>query len=256
MTEEPVAFRSEGMQIIGMCHLPIEEARSPCVVLCHGFASDKSENHWMFVRLARALCDQGFVVLRFDARFCNDSEGDFEHFTVTGYIRDLEAALRFLKRVGKVDPARIYVLGQSLGSCVAIYAASRERTIRGVASWAGAASLKEIFLLPGVRQYFKKVGRKTYLYTHHTAVRIGQAFFDDVINYSPEDVVGNISPRPLLIVYGIRDELVPVEHARRLYRASGKPKSLRFIRGADRSFMEPKHLERAIATTLEWLKHS
>jgi len=256
MTEKPVAFRSEGMRIAGMLHLPVQKMRSPCVVLCHGFASDKSEDHWMFVRLARALRDEGFAVLRFDARYCNDSEGEFEHFTVTGYIRDLEGTLRFVKRLGRVDPARVYVLGQSLGSCVAICTASRDPSIRGVASWSGAASLRELFHSQGVKRYFKKVGRRTYLYTHHTAVKIGQGFFEDAINYSPEDIVGKISPRPLLILHGTGDELVPVEHARRLYRASRKPKSLRLVRGADHSFMEPRHLERAIAKTIKWLKHS
>src|SRR3712207_7622089 len=40
------------------------------------------------------------------------------------------------------------------------------------------------------------------------------------------------SPRPLLIVHGTADALIPVEHARRLYEVAGEPKELWLVDGA------------------------
>jgi hypothetical protein len=42
----------------------------------------------------------------------------------------------------------------------------------------------------------------------------------------PLDVVGCISPRPLLLIHGQDDRTVPAEHARQLYAAAGEPKEL------------------------------
>ena len=43
---------------------------------------------------------------------------------------------------------------------------------------------------------------------------------------SPEDVVGKISPVPLVIVHGRNDHLFSEDHAHRLYAAAGEPKRL------------------------------
>jgi fermentation-respiration switch protein FrsA (DUF1100 family) len=42
----------------------------------------------------------------------------------------------------------------------------------------------------------------------------------------PIDVIGRISPRPLLIAHGELDEIVPVRHAHSLFKAAGEPKEL------------------------------
>ncbi|MBI4581131.1 MAG: alpha/beta hydrolase, partial [Planctomycetes bacterium] len=51
--------------------------------------------------------------------------------------------------------------------------------------------------------------------------------------YDPIDHVGRIAPRPLLIIHGTADEIVPVEMARRLHAAAGDPKELWLVDGAD-----------------------
>ena len=44
---------------------------------------------------------------------------------------------------------------------------------------------------------------------------------DDV---RPVDVIGQISPRPVFIIQGLSDALIPVNAGRRLYNAAGKPR--------------------------------
>jgi fermentation-respiration switch protein FrsA (DUF1100 family) len=48
----------------------------------------------------------------------------------------------------------------------------------------------------------------------------------DAAQMRPIDVIGQISPRPVLITHGELDEIVPVRHARTLFKAAGEPKEL------------------------------
>ncbi|MEM2304680.1 MAG: PhoPQ-activated protein PqaA family protein, partial [Candidatus Methanomethylicia archaeon] len=44
--------------------------------------------------------------------------------------------------------------------------------------------------------------------------------------------IDKISPRPLLIIHGGKDELIPVKHAITLFRKAGEPKKLKIIPNA------------------------
>ena len=66
---------------------------------------------------------------------------------------------------------------------------------------------------------------------------------------SPLKWIDKISPRPLLLIHGKKDDLVPVEHARRLYEKAGEPKELVIIPGAGhRLRLEYK----AVNAALDW----
>jgi uncharacterized protein len=41
---------------------------------------------------------------------------------------------------------------------------------------------------------------------------------------SPKEYVGKLSPVPLLVVHGTRDEVVPVSQGRQLYQSAQEPK--------------------------------
>jgi fermentation-respiration switch protein FrsA (DUF1100 family) len=45
--------------------------------------------------------------------------------------------------------------------------------------------------------------------------------------------VGRLAPRPLFIIHGDADSLVPVHHAQMLYEAAGEPKELWRLPGVD-----------------------
>ena len=50
------------------------------------------------------------------------------------------------------------------------------------------------------------------------------------------------------------DEIVPVEHAYKLYEAAPEPKRLEIIEGADHVFSQSKHLNKVIELSLTWFK--
>jgi alpha/beta superfamily hydrolase len=68
MVELPLAFKSEGKQVIGILHLP-KKKKSPLIILSHGWSGNKL-GAWnaFFVKAVREFSKNGFAVLRFDFR--------------------------------------------------------------------------------------------------------------------------------------------------------------------------------------------
>ena len=67
---------------------------------------------------------------------------------------------------------------------------------------------------------------------------------------APIEYIGKISPKPLLLVYGDQDEVVPVAHAGRLFEKAGQPKEMVILPGAGHRLRQD---ERAIEAATKWL---
>ncbi|GIV94209.1 MAG: hypothetical protein KatS3mg056_2918 [Chloroflexus sp.] len=48
----------------------------------------------------------------------------------------------------------------------------------------------------------------------------------------PIDAIGQIAPRPVFLIHGVDDSLVPVSHVRRLYAAAREPRLVWEVPGA------------------------
>ncbi|MHB9030750.1 MAG: alpha/beta hydrolase family protein, partial [Candidatus Latescibacterota bacterium] len=126
-TESPVVFSHESMQIMGVLHRPETPLNPPAVVFYHGCTGCRSEAHWLFVKLARHLAARGIMSLRFDFRHNGESEGDFCDMTLSGEISDGIRAVGYLAAECGADPARVGLLGLSMGGAVAAIVAARLR---------------------------------------------------------------------------------------------------------------------------------
>lgn len=77
-------------------------------------------------------------------------------------------------------------------------------------------------------------------------------FLRDLKKYRMPAVAARISPRPLLLVHGTADELVPVDDAQLLFQQAGEPKELVLLPGADHHLSA--HQVEAGRATLNWLQ--
>ncbi|MEM0011325.1 MAG: alpha/beta hydrolase, partial [Candidatus Bathyarchaeia archaeon] len=68
MKEQFVCFYNRNEKIVGMLHIADSRAKSPAVMMCHGFTGQRMEAHFLFVKTARRLAQNGITVLRFDFR--------------------------------------------------------------------------------------------------------------------------------------------------------------------------------------------
>lgn len=107
-----------------------------CAVICHPHPLHGGTMHNKVVHiLARGFLRQGFIVLRFNFRGVNDSEGDFDEGE--GELDDLFAALDFLS--DNYPDLPLWIAGFSFGAAMAVRAAAK-RDVAGLVSIAPAAS--------------------------------------------------------------------------------------------------------------------
>jgi len=260
--EKLVCFLNDNQKLFGILHLPKQRGKFPVIVFCHGFMGHKlGARHGgrLFVKAGRTLAREGFAVLRFDFRGSGDSDGEFEDMTPSAEISDLKATLKFLGTVKQIDKKRIGVVGLSLGGIVAICTAAGDHRIRAVASWSGVAFLEDVFRVNiiGEENYHKLMKSGFYDIVRDgqpVGYRIDKKFFMDLKNHNPVEAIAKISPRPVLIVHGTKDVIVPAENAEALYKSARKPKKLRWIKEADHVFMERDKTTEVIAVTTKWFK--
>ena len=130
--------------------------------------------------------------------------------------RDMAPLLRdagaYAARCPEIDPKRILVVGASLGVPFALKAAAEDSTFAGVALLYGAADLGRWAdaNIRGVPDWTRPLLRGA----------IGVLFRD----LEPSRLIPKISPRPVLLVNGRNDEMIPEALARRLFEAAREPK--------------------------------
>lgn len=189
------------------------------ILMCHGFGGSKDPD----LAYARFL-QPHFNVLMFDFRHHGRSEGDFASL---GYYecRDVAAALDWLHSERGVD--RVGVLGFSMGAAVAILAAAQFPRIAAVVADSGYAHLQHALAQEGRRRRFPPVMRDAlaWVLAHAAARQLGFP----LQHGQPIEVIHTIAPRPILIIHGDRDDLVPVADAHLLYARAGEPKALWII---------------------------
>jgi dipeptidyl aminopeptidase/acylaminoacyl peptidase len=199
------------------------------VVLVHGTEADRSSLLFETAFLAA----EGFGVLGLDM----PGQGASEGATRWGgpERRAIRAAVDWLSARSDVDPRRIGGLGSSMGAYVMTQAAVLDERLRSVVL---AASPNEV-----VEQNWLASGRWGLLsqIPNYLALR---AYGQD-LDMAPRDVIGRIAPRPVFILGGEFDDIVPPFMARQLFAAAGEPKLLWIVPGA-------RHVDYAHAAPKEY----
>ncbi|MGH7495707.1 MAG: hydrolase 1, exosortase A system-associated [bacterium] len=93
--EKPVQFALGHKLLYGILHLPVREHDVVKIVLMViGGPQTRVGSHRLYAQLARALCDEGVAVYRFDYEGMGDSEGNFVGFEFAG--PSIRAAMDYL----------------------------------------------------------------------------------------------------------------------------------------------------------------
>ncbi|MCL4532335.1 MAG: alpha/beta hydrolase [Actinobacteria bacterium] len=194
------------------------------IVLCHGCQTGRRE----MLSLAMALRARGFPVLLFDFRAHGESEG---RWTSCGLLetRDLEGAVRYMLTRPEVKGSRVGVVGFSMGAAVSILTAARVPEIGAVAADSSFATLREV-VASGYRVIW---GLPSFPFASMSLWFAEKLVGVKAEAIRPLDAVASISPRPLLIIHGVADRLVPLRDAYLLYESAGEPKEIWTVPGAD-----------------------
>ena len=248
MDVEEIRLEVDGLELRGELHVPSGDKPHPALCVCHGIpANPPDPTDRGYALLAERFCNVGFTTLIFNFRGTGKSQGNLD---ILGWTRDLEAALGFLYRLKEVDRNHLCLLGFSGGAAVSVYTAAHDPRVSLVVTCACPAdfhSLHQRETPMETIQRFRQIGTirdKNF----PSSIEEWQRGFETV---TPIKWVDRISPRPLLLVHGDADELVPVEHARRLYQKAKEPKELKIVPGAGHRMRLD---EAAMDFVLDWLK--
>jgi putative redox protein len=242
-------FMSDGLQL--SCHIAApaqpQSAASPGVLLCHGFpvrgrespASGKS-----FPELVeRIAVEMEWTAMAMNFRGCGHSEGNF---AVGGWVSDILAGVRHLRRRGVND---VWLAGFGTGGALTICAAAQDTEIRGVAAVSAPADFNDWARNP----------RQLLVHARRVGVVKDPAFPEDFDRWALElrdwaaiRHVAELADRPLLVIHGETDELVPSLDARLIADGHGSAE-LRILAGAGH---ELRHDPRAVAVLLGWLSRN
>ena len=232
-----VTFKSENYTLVGNLHIPYSGA--PCIITLHGLDSHKDSGKWPII--AEKLYSAGFACFRFNFRGCgvsgDQSEGEFENTTLTSRIKDLKAALNYLRKLDvEIDTERLGVFASSFGSMVAVIL---KQEFRAMVLLATPRRIPEIQI------------NSDYI-TLPSGRKLHKNFFEDIRRYDLINYIKN-NP-PTLFIHGENDSIIPPTHSIELYNAAQPPKKLVIVKGADHIFSNEKHLMQIIDLGIKWFK--
>ncbi len=170
------------------------------------------------------LPDEGFNVFTFDYRGYGRSGGTPNR---EGIHRDAVAAVRTVSDHPRMGGRNLFLFGQSIGgaNAVAVQSKNRFSRVRAVALEGTFASYRVEARDRMAAAVVETVGRLPCL-----SLQIWPLSFLAVTDgYSPDDLIGQISPVPVLIIHCAEDRTVDVRHARMLFKNARDPKQLWII---------------------------
>jgi pimeloyl-ACP methyl ester carboxylesterase len=234
------------VELVGHISRPPGIARVPGLVLCHGFPSGPrgaATAGLTYPDLADRLArESGWCILTFNFRGTGGSPGDF---SVDGWLADVAAAVRQLDDGEDVDG--VWLAGVDTGGTLAICHAARDPRVRGVAVLAAPASLRSWVRDPDA------------FLAHARAIGVvkTKGFPPDPVAWAaavgaldPLAAAARLAPRPLLVIHGSDDDVVPTVDARAFVGAAGPSAELRIVQAAGHRL---RHDPRAVATLIGWL---
>ena len=183
------------------------------ILVAHGYGDRRSEDFYAL------FAEHGYGVLAWDFRGHSESGGEL---VTLGYYEmlDVEAALAYA--LAQPDVTHIGGWGGSMGAVTMIRATAQRPEIEALVADSPFAALEDELdlrvpfpLLNPLIRFFAE--RETGL--HLDLVR-------------PVDDIGLISPRPVFLIQGMGDTMVPLDSAQRLYEAAGEPRELWIEPGA------------------------
>jgi fermentation-respiration switch protein FrsA (DUF1100 family) len=193
------------------------------IILSHGYGDNQNQ----MLPWADFLNRAGYSVFIYDMRNRGASGGDA---ITLGALEqnDLRSVIDYVASRPDVDGQRLGALGVSLGGAITILAAADDARVRAIVNDCGFSDAPAV--IDTAFEHY--LGLPAFPFAPIT-VRIGELRTgQDFEAVRPVDAVGLISPRPLFVIHGQNDTVVPPAHSERVFDAAGEPKQVWYVPGA------------------------
>ncbi len=215
-----------GERVPALLIRPANVERAPCVLFLHGLGGNKEHAR----AVATLLVPQGMAVIAIDAPLHGErapeslEPGEMAarlaaaNGPLVNTVIDNRRAIDYIWTREDLDGERTVLVGVSMGAMLGSIVAAVDDRVDAAALLVGGGSWDLI-----VRQSQHPVAqrlRETGLGDGETLARV-----------EPVAFVGHISPRPVLMVNGTQDAIMPVAAAEALHEAAGEPKEVKWYEG-------------------------
>ena len=210
---EEVTFETnDGITVSGW--FLADESSDSTVVVCHGSGANKGN----FAEYLALFHGQGFSSLIFDFRGHGASDGHTSTFGLFE-VADVRAAVDWLKRERGDRSRHVLGIGSSMGAITLLRAAADDERIEAVvldSCFATVPILAEYHTsrVPVVGPLYSKVLLASM------SLHAGASFWE----VDGLKAIARISPRPVFLIHGTDDFVIPPEHMEQLFDAAGEPK--------------------------------
>jgi hypothetical protein len=280
--EDNITFKSGDLTLSGVLHTPDsgDGGKLPAIMVLHGFGSNKNATN--VLGPVKLFNEWGYAAFRFDMPGCGDSDGEFGRVICHEQVEATRAALTYLQTRSEIDPNLIGVVGSSFGAAVAIYAGGVDKRIACVMSSGGWGHgerkfrrqhptkegwAKFIAMLEEGRRHRERTGESLMVsrwdivpipehlrgnLSKNSAEQFPSEVAQSMYNFCADDVVGDIAPRPLLLLHSSNDSVTPTEQSVALFQRAGQPCDLHLFAETDH-FMFAEDNTRVIEIVKSWL---
>jgi pimeloyl-ACP methyl ester carboxylesterase len=237
---EDVRFQTaDGLTLSG-CYLHTATATRRGIIL---FGLEFGSNRWACVQYCQTLLKEGFDVFAFEFRGQGDSDQqpDYEPLQwVTAFeVRDVQAAIAYLKARGDADPHGVGFFGISKGGGAGLMAASRDPYVRCLVTDGIFAT--HTTMVPYMRKWVTIVSNRYWLQ------RLLPTWYYGLLAHAGlrrirrergcrfphlERALPRLAGRPLLMIHGGADTYIKPEMAQALFALAKGPKEFWLVDGA------------------------
>jgi fermentation-respiration switch protein FrsA (DUF1100 family) len=177
------------------------------ILVAHGYGDKRPEGFYAL------FANHEYGVVAWDFRAHGRSGGDFSSL---GYYETLDAKAALDFALAQPGVEHVGAWGGSMGAVTMIRAAAQYPQIEAIIADSPFVTLEEEMDLrvpfPIMRSLIRSFA------TWETGVR------PDLVR--PVDDIGLISPRPVFLIQGLGDGMIPLDSADRLYSAAGEPRQI------------------------------
>lgn len=220
VVEERIEFDSpKGGRVAGLLLRPIGVEKPPVVLFLHGLGGKKEDSRLM----APLLGSRGYAVFGLDAALHGERKVPEEDIMsprgrvmYDGFIQtvvDYRRAMDYLESRDDVDASRIGLIGASMGAIMGSIVAAVDKRVDAA------------LLVVGGGDWLGIVQTSTHPAAERLRKALDGAQLQEVIErIDPVNYVGHISPRPVWMVNGKQDQIIPARCAEALHNAAEEPK--------------------------------